>query len=920
MRKSLLLGALALLSSTAVPAPAQHVSSNAALSGRIHDQTGREMPGVAVTAANLHTKQTWTSTTDDRGRYRFLSLPVGDYEVNMAPAGFAPFSSRVSLALGAAVDLPATLRIAGVQQNVDVTAEAPMVETGRTQAAERVTPAEVQMLPLNGRNYLDLALLTPGVSRTNANSTQRFAETSAVPGTGLSIAGQRNLHTGFIVDGLSANDDAADLAGTFYSQEVIREFQAITSGGIAEFGRASGGIVNIATQSGTNQWMGRTYGFFRDDSFDAPSPFATRKTPLSQQQYGATLSGPLRRDRMFLFGNVELTSNDQTGFVTIGEANAASVNAALEAAGYPGPRAATGPYATGYDTTNVFLRLDQQLRDSSQVAVRYNLYDIESDNARGVGGLGSVSRGTALINRDHVLSASLVTPISGSAINDLKMQFTRSRLRAPENDLVGPAVNIAGVANIGMSTSSPTMRNIDLFEIADSVSAARGSHLVKAGLNVLFNRVEVAFPGPVRGLYNFSSLSALHSGRYTTFQQAFGDEWQRQTNPNLGVFVQDQWQPRADLTVNLGFRYDVQWLADSIQTDTDNLAPRLGAAYAPGDRKTVLRASYGLFYDRIPLRAVSNALQRDGTKYRVAVLALGQEGAPVFPNITAGFPDGVVTAVTSVDPALKSGVSHQTSLQLERALSTRASVSAGFLRTRASGIIMLRNINVPTLSAADAAARGIANLGRPDARIGNNSQYQSIGDAWFNGMTLGLTAQKPGLATVRVSYTLSKALDTAGNFFFSGPQDNFDVAADKGRSDNDQRHRLVVSGSVSRGGWAFSYIYSYASSLPFNIVSGTDLNNDTNNNDRPGGVARNAGEAFSSRTLDVRLSRRVRITGRREIELMVEGFNVLNRANYLIPNNTFGPGAYPADPLPSFGRPTAAGDSRQMQVGIRFGF
>ena len=145
-------------------------------------------------------------------------------------------------------------------------------------------------LPLNGRNYLDLALLVPGVSPTNTGSNQRFAETSAVPGQGISIAGQRNLYNSFVVDGVSANDDAADLTGTYYSEEVVNQFQVITSGGIAEFGRASGGVVNIITKSGTNDWRGNLYGFARNQRFDARNPLATTKDLLTQAQYGGTLA------------------------------------------------------------------------------------------------------------------------------------------------------------------------------------------------------------------------------------------------------------------------------------------------------------------------------------------------------------------------------------------------------------------------------------------------------------------------------------------------------------------------------------------------------------------------------------------------------------------------------------------------------
>jgi len=185
-------------------------------------------------------------------------------------------------------------------------------------------------------------------------------------------------------------------------------------------------------------------------------------------------------------------------------------------------------------------------------------------------------------------------------------------------------------------------------------------------------------------------------------------------------------------------------------------------------------------------------------------------------------------------------------------------------------------------------------------------------------------------ATFRVSYTLSKTIDDAGNFFFSTPQNNFDLRDDRGLSDNDQRHRLVFSGTVegpqtAKGeglrrllrGFQFSYIYTYASRLPFNILTGNDRNFDTNNNDRPLGVARNAGRGFDFASLDLRLSRRFRFTDRLGLEALAEGFNVLNRANLSIPNNTFGTGT---TPLPAFGQPTAAFDPRQFQFGLRLSF
>ena len=196
----------------------------------------------------------------------------------------------------------------------------------------------MQSLPLNGRNFLDLALLIPGVSPTNIGSTQLFAETSAVPGQGISVASQRNLSNSFIVDGLSANDDAAGLSGIPYGVDAVEQFQVVTSGGQAELGRALGGYVSVVTRSGTNRVHGTLYDFIRDDRFNAANALSGTTLPMDQQQYGGSLGGPVVRDRTFYFANVEQRVLDQTGLVTILPQNAAVINAKLNAVGYQGGR------------------------------------------------------------------------------------------------------------------------------------------------------------------------------------------------------------------------------------------------------------------------------------------------------------------------------------------------------------------------------------------------------------------------------------------------------------------------------------------------------------------------------------------------------------------------------------------------------
>jgi Carboxypeptidase regulatory-like domain/TonB dependent receptor len=930
----LLCGALALgLCLCPLTAQAQQTITSATMSGRVEDANGAVICGATLTLRNLDNNQRLNTLSDDEGRYRFSYLAVGSYQLTVEHDGFASIKEQLTLTVGQALDVPLRMTVADVVGTVKITADVPAIETARTQVAETIVPAEIDSLPLNGRNYLDLALLVPAVSRTNTGAPQKFAETSAVQGTGISVAGQRNLNNSFIVDGLSANDDAADLAGTFYSQEVIREFQVVTSGGVAEFGRASAGVVNILTQSGTNDWRGRLYGFLRNQRFDARNPLAPRKDALTQGQYGATLGGPLRSDRTFIFANFEQTRRNDSSVITIAPDRVLVINNRLNAVNYRGPRIETGVVPGGTDATNFFARLDHKINDANLFAARYSLYDISSSNSRNVGGLNSVSRGTALDNRDQTLTASNVTTLSPRALNEARFQFTRSRLSAPVNDPLGPAVNINGVASFGIATFSPLARDIDLYEVVDNISTTRASHSIKGGVDFLYNRVNILFPGALEGVYTFTSLANFTSGAYSSFQQAFGSPSQSQSNPNIGFFAQDEWKPRSDLTINAGLRYDAQFLPAPVEMDTNNFAPRLGLAYAPGNRKTVIRASFGIYFDRLPLRATSNALQRDGSKYVVVQLSPTQAGAPVFPNVLAAQPSTLLTKpnVTRIDPRIRNGYSEQANLQIERELSKDASVSIGYLRLRGLHLLLSRNVNVPTLSAQQAQALGIPNLGRPDPNVGNVSRYESSGDAYYDALVFAFHKRAGAWANVRLSYTFSKSIDDAGNFFFSTPQNNFNLRDDRGPSDNDQRHRFTVSGSFTSpraashdgnlrravGGFQLSYIFSYASALPFNPLTGNDRNLDTNFNDRPIGRGRNSARGFNFASLDVRLSRRFRFTERFELETIAEGFNVLNHANLQLPNNTFGTGA---TPLATFGLPTAAGDPRQLQFGLRLSF
>jgi hypothetical protein len=296
------------------------------------------------------------------------------------------------------------------------------------------------------------------------------------------------------------------------------------------------------------------------------------------------------------------------------------------------------------------------------------------------------------------------------------------------------------------------------------------------------------------------------------------------------------------------------------------------------------------------------------------VLSIQPSALPTKPNITR------------IDPNIEVSYSQQANLQIERELPWDTVLSVGYLHLRAKHLILSRNANAPAL----APSAGVPNLGRPDPNWGNISRFESSGNSYYDGMVVSLNQRASRWATMRLSYTLSKTIDDAGNFFFSTVQNNFNIRDDRGLSDNDQRHRFVVSGTLEAPrqgnekslarflrGFQFGYIFSYGSRLPFNVLLGNDRNFDSNNNDRPIGVGRNTGRGFDFASLDLRVSRRFQLTERVDLQLLAEGFNVLNRTNFGVPNNTFGSGV---NPLPTFGRPTAAFDPRQFQFGMKVSF
>jgi Carboxypeptidase regulatory-like domain len=945
---------------------AQETVNNASLSGRVTDSTGAVVRGANVTATQTATNVSKSTSSDVTGRFYFPYLQVGQYLVTVRQAGFGDAVRPVKLTIGASFDLPVVLSVGATQSNVDVGAEAPLLETDRSQVAATISQNEVANLPYNGRNFLDLALLVPGVSPTNTAANQLFAETSAVGGQGLSVSSQRNFSNSFIVDGLSANDDAAGLVQTAFGMDAIQEMQVVTSGGQAEFGRALGGYINFVSKSGTNQLHGDVYGYLKNQRLNAANALSRSRLPMTQAQYGASLGGPIVRDRTFVFGNLEQRQLNQDGLITITAANAAAINSVLNATGYLGlplsvsTATATTLYPNPVKSSNFFSKVDHHFNPRDEMSVRYSLYHVSSQNSRGAGGLNYTSAAAGLENLDQTIAMSNIAILAPRTVNETRGQFTNSNLQAPVNDPVGPAVSVSGIASFGTLSSSPTARYDRLYEVVDNLSHQAGPHALRAGVDFLYNDLTITYPQSIRGSYAFSSLANFQKGVYSTFTQSFGNYVVPQGNPNIGFYGQDEWKVSPTLTLNFGLRYDLQFLK-SIATDANNVSPRFGFAWSPfKSRTTVVRGGFGLFYDRVPLRALSNALQSNGndtalsnSTFTTLVFSYGQVGAPTFPNIDASYtpttiPSNLRISLSTMDPHMQNAYSEQANLEVEQQMTKSSTLALSYQHLRGEHLLISINLNTPTcFSSMDPV-----NLCRPNAAYANNKQYSSTADSYYDGLAVSYVQRPVRWGSFRVSYIWSKAIDNVSEFFFSAPVNNFNLREDRSRSDDDQRHKVSFDGILHTStaptknvwgklshGFQLGGILQYYSALPFNVVTGGNTIQTTPQrpcvpgyvvaagavntcaNALPGTmIGRNAGVGFNSFNLNARLSRIFSIRDRFQLEGIAEAFNALNHRNNLFPNATFGTGSYPATPALGFSQPTAVGDPRSVQLAGRLSF
>ncbi|HEY3121333.1 MAG TPA: TonB-dependent receptor [Vicinamibacteria bacterium] len=884
-RTGLYLLAVAVMAFPAV-ARGQARMTGADVRGTVRDQTGGAMPGVTVTATNLETNVARTAVSDGEGRFTIPALPPGRYRVGAEISGFVPQAREVPLALGQLADLDFSLRVAGGQEEVVVTAEAPVVDPTHTAVSTVVGQQQIENLPINGRNFISFSVITPGVS------TDRTPEQGAAATSGLSFTGQRARSNNIMVDGLDNNDLVVGSVRATFSQEAIREFQVLTNSYSAEFGKASGGIVNIVTKSGTNELHGNAFLFFRDESLNARAhfeksdvfgnPIDRPKAPYSQKQWGATLGGPLHKDRTFFFLSFERNDSTASNFVNI-DPTAAAI---LRTAGFP---VELGNVPYDFRSTELLGKVDHQWRPNHSLVLRANWSDTTNENVEPFGGIVARSRGAVQLRTDWSLAASETDILGPHWVSEARLQWGHQHQDinsldpncggpcGSDESKGGPTLEVTGVASVGRQRFTPQPRTNDRFQATETLSFLRGDHSAKAGLD--FNWIDnrnTRLPLAVGGRYIFSALPAIPGllptpitaiqavalGLPAAYVKGYGNSGSDYGYKDVSLFVQDDWRINSRLTLKPGLRYQKQFWDKASYTvsnvggttfsydfpsDNNDIAPRLAVAWDPkGDGKTSVHAAYGLFYDNqiSGVSAITRIIDgRNGIRTLVAIFpsSLAAWNAPGhnLPEPATPYPSLVI----SIDPAMKTPYAHQAAAGVDRQLGRDLSIAVNGLWVRGKNQLGSIDYN-PTVSALGPGRRP-NDVGGRAGTSATVLQYTSFGETWYKGLTLSVNKRFATRSQLLASYTLSKAEDTSTDFQGASvvqdqgvgrnPADptglplGFDASRERGPATHDQRHRFVLSGFYRFPlDIQLSTIVTAASGRPFNPLAGADLNGDGN--------------------------------------------------------------------------------------------
>ena len=955
------------------PTTASAQQETATIIGTIVDAQRAALPGATITAKNTDTGFVRTGVTDQEGRYRIAAVPPGAYEISAEMQGFGrAVRQGVTLTVGGESVINFEMAVATVSEEVTVQADAPVIETTTSAVQSTLRREQIDLLPLAGRDYTNALRLVPGAAANNSS---------------YGFGGSRGRSNTFNVDGVDNSDEISGFAHQSPALDSIQEIQVLVNGFKAEYGQASGGVVNVITRSGTNQLHGTGFFLFQDENLRSRSPYANRSLPVDPSQrlqYGATMGGPIRQNQTHFFGSYERDDRDTFATNTYTLPSAAQVanaapstlqflathNIEISRFGAGGTQRLVRPEFV--DVHKATGRVDHQFSPNQYFTARY-LLDSNDQPSGQNGSLLDYNGGRTYLKTQYV-NFNHKWVLGANKLNEAYVQYGNhhEEIDAIYNTI--PRVTISGGPDLG-STSSYNPVNNHVVALNNNFTwtmagTRTGEHVLKTGAQVKVLRSDSFFDSNFRGTWTFPNNAAFLAGlpsRYTANQ---GDSSLERPNETYGIFVQDDWRPRQDLTLNLGLRYDYESAktqalvavngepGPGISRDKNNISPRFGFAWSPGgDTTQVIYGGTGVYYDQVILNIIGNA--RFTPPKVIGIQIDSVAGSPLsWPD---PFNGGTVSvpppSVSIIDPELVTPRNWNSQVGYRRELAEDIGIDVSFVYNRGYDHIGIINTNAVAPGTASGTG-GFTASQRPDPSFGTKNFYTNYGEIRYKGLLVDLKKRFSHGFTGGLSYTLSKTENNTFNFVTS-LQVPTQPDLSWGPDTQDRRHRLVGHSEINLP-WEIQLglIAEFRTEAPLDVLAnGRDLNGDGLTGDWvneslclartgvpacPGfNYSRNSvrelttEEANALRALfgagqggpqppiaafannpkyfntDVTLQKRIRF-GSQGIRLTVEAFNVFNIPQRTAPN---------ANILNAqFGTYTAVESPRQVQFTVQYDF
>lgn len=839
-------------------APAAAAQTAAMVSGTVHDGSNAVLPGVTVVARSGDTGLARTAVTGPEGRFVIAQLPPGTYEIRAELAGFKPHvRPEVRLAVAQSLALNITLQVGDVEIVDVVTAEIPTVNTTSSELSYLVTSEQIEQIPLNGRNYTALALLQPGVNAF----PHRDGGSVVAHGLAMSVNGQDPRSNVYLLDGTLTNDftngPAGSAAGTALGLDTIREFRVQSNAYSAEFGRNSGGQINVLTKSGTNRFSGSAFEFHRNAAMDAKNYFDTdRKPDFHRNQFGLTAGGPIAIDRAFFFVGYEALIErlgrtistvvpDDNARLGILPSGVVPVNplVAPYLAEFPranGPALGQGlaehtfPFNQKLDQHFLQGRVDYLAAPARQFFARYT---IDDTNQHLPTDFPQFPR--EFFSRNQFFTGEYRQVISNSTLNTARLGFSRTRIGqnvesnttrelpvfVPGRDFAG-AIDIGGMKRFGPQSSANLRLVQNVFSLQNDLVHTRGRHTLKAGGLVERYQDNMVNPTFSLGIYRFANLSTFLRAAPVTFigltPEAQFDRYWRFTL--FGLYVQDDFQITPRLTVNGGLRYEFTTLPrdkygrDSALPDLmapepttgqlyenstyKNLSPRGGFAWDMfGNGRTAVRGGYGLYFNTNSHQNLIVTVTNPPATPRPVIVN------PTFPSPPFGRAGAI--SIRPIQWDVETPRVHVFNVNLQREFLARTSVTLGYAGSRGRHLLRSNDVNTaPATTLPDGTVFIPAGTPRPNRAFSTIELKSSDGESWYNALIFDVRKRFSAGFSVQSSYTLSRSEDTTqASTFFSDATNGTTTAFpeyipgyNKGFSDFDTRHAWVLNFTVNLPG------------------------------------------------------------------------------------------------------------------------